>query len=102
MKLEDIFQNKDLGPKARKVVESIAGLLGALAKDNVELEFGESEDTTNVIDYDSPASDSYKKSYKPITTSEIVKANKAMSEAISGEKWCEGFLACIQLFLMVK
>jgi len=108
MKLEEVLEigksepDTNLGKSARAFVEAAAKFIEELAKDNVDLEFGEADDTTNVIDYNAPVSDSYKKTYKPITASEIVEANRQMSQAIAGEKFIAGFIAAIQLFLMVK
>lgn len=92
----------DLGKAARAFVSAAAVFVGELARNNIDLDFGEAEDTSNTIDYDAPVSDSYKKTYKPISASEIVQANKDMSEALAGEKYVEGFLACIKLMTMVK
>ena len=92
----------ELGASARNFVTAAAKFIEELAKNEVELDFGEAENTSNEIDYNAPVSDSYRKSYKPITTTEIVEANKNMSEAIAGEKWCEGFLMAIKFMLLVK
>ena len=102
MDLKTLFEDVNVGAAAKKFVEDFAKFLEKLSENNVELDFGEADDTSNEIDYTSPAADSYKKTYKPITTTEIAEANKAMSEAISGEKWVEGFMAAIQLMLMAK
>jgi len=87
MTLEELFQRKDeLGDGARKWMKSTSEFLKVLSEHNLDLEFGAADDTDEVIDYDAPVMDSYTKSYKPIKASEIVVANKKMTEAISGEK----------------
>ena len=91
----------DLGKSARHFIEAAAKFIEELAKHNVELDFGENDDTSNTIDYDN--SDSvYQKSYKPIKTTEIVKANQEMSQAISGERFTKGFLVIAKLFLLLS
>jgi hypothetical protein len=103
MTLEEIFaQGGPIADAARKFVEASAAFLAELSKNNLTLDFGPSDNTDNDIDYDEPASASYRRTYKPITAAEIVQANKAMTEAISGEKWVEGFLTLAALLLVAR
>ena len=105
MTIEEILEDgttAGLGVSARGLVVAAAKFIEELAKNNIELDFGEADNTTNEIDYNAPVSDSYKKTYKPITTTEIIQANKSMSEAISGEKWIAGFMTMVKLLLMAK
>jgi len=103
MTLDELFQRKDeLGDEARKWIESTAAFLKTLSEHNLDLEFGASDGTSAEVDYDAPAEDAYKKTYTPIKASEIVEANKQMTEAISGEKWVDGFVTMVKLLLMAK
>jgi len=103
MTLQELFDNVgEIGDISKDFLKAFAKFIDVLAENNIEIDFTGSETSENVIDYESPASESYKKTYKPITASEITKANKEMSEAIAGEKWVEGFIACVQLMLLAK
>ena len=103
MTLEELFAiGGPLAATARKFVEASADFLGELSKNNITLDLGPSNETTNEVDYEAPSSEAYKRTYKPITASEIIQANKSMTENISGEKWVAGFLACVQLILIAK
>lgn len=99
---ELLAQGGDVAASARKFVEATAAFVGELSKHNLSLELGEANTTENYIDYSAPTIDSYKKTYKPITATEIIEANKKMSEAISGERFLDGMIAAIQLMLLFK
>lgn len=102
MDINTILQSPDaLGDSARKWVEVTAEFIGQLSSHNIELNFGPTNDTDVEVDYDAPASAAYKRTYTPITTSEIVTANKDMTEAISGEKWVDGFVTAVQFIMML-
>jgi len=89
-----------LAAAAENFVKTAAVFIGELSKNNLSLDLGPANNTDNVIDYDAPASDSYKRTYAPITAEEIILANKKMAEAISGERFIDGFIACVQLMMM--
>lgn len=101
MTIEEIIaQGGPLAEKARKFVEAFAAFLDELARNNLSLDFGPANETTNQIDYNAPTIGAYRRTYKPITAEEIVKANKAMTEAIAGEKWVAGFLTFAALLML--
>lgn len=107
MDLKNVFGGTDdLALKARSFVEATGAFVGELAKtgQDVEVSMLELDNTGDptAIDYDAPVMDSYKKTYRPISASEIAKANKQMAEALAGENFVEGFLTAVQLIMMFK
>ena len=103
MTLQEILNDPGkLGQAAREFVEQAAAFIEALAENDLTLEFGPADGTENKVDYDAPVSAAYVKSYKPIAASEIVSANKEMSEALAGENKVAGFVAAIKLFALAS
>lgn len=107
MDINSIFAGNDnLGQKARAFVEAAGAFLGELSKtgNGLEVALMELDNSGSGINvnYDAPVLDAYKKTYRPITASEIAIANKEMSQALAGEKWTEGFLACAQLMMALR
>jgi hypothetical protein len=103
MNIQEIFNlGGPLAEKAKEFVRTTAVFLDELAKNGQHLDLNSLNNVSTGVDYDAPVLDSYKKQYTPITPGEIMEANKKMSEAIAGEKWVEGFMACVQLVLMAK
>lgn len=97
-----VAQGGPVAEATRKFVESAAVFLSELAQNNITLDIGPSDSTENKIDYSAPTLDSYRKTYKPISATEIIEANKKMTEAISGEKWFAGFMTAVQLIMMFR
>lgn len=90
----------DVAAATRSFVEASAKFFDELAKNNLSLDFGAADTTSNVIDYDKPTTDSYVKSYKPISATDIILANKKMQSALAGEHFVDGFLACLALVML--
>lgn len=97
---EILSKGGDLEVNAKAFIKASSVFIDTLAKNNITLDMGVSDSSAVDIDYDAPIESVYKKTYRPIDSSEIIKANKEMSEAISGEKWISGFVTCIQLIMM--
>ncbi|MBU0959828.1 MAG: hypothetical protein KKB31_07815 [Nanoarchaeota archaeon] len=98
MKLEDVLNDPGkLGEAAREFVEIAAKFVEQLAKHDLTLEFGLSDGTENVVDYDAPVSDAYRRDYRQITRMQIAQASKEMSEALAGENRVAGFVAAVKV-----
>jgi len=101
MTLEEIFkQEGEMAKEAKRWVQATATFIKVLSEHGIELDFEKTDDTSTDVDYDAPADAAYKRSYTPIKASDIAQANKAMTEAIAGEKWMEGFRVAVQLIVI--
>jgi len=101
MTIQDILsKGGEIEANAKAFIQASATFFDTLAKNNLTLDLGQADSSSVNVDYDAPTQDAYKKTYRPIDSSEIIQANKEMTEAISGEKWVEGFITCVQLIMM--
>lgn len=97
---EILAKGGDVEKYAKAFISSSAAFIDVLAKNNLSIDLGVADTSSVTIDYDAPASASYKKTYRPLNSSEIIQANKEMAEALAGEHWVDGFMTCVQLVMM--
>lgn len=106
MNAKNLFDGSgDLATKARAFVEATGAFLGEMAKSGESLDIAMMEldqSTGGGVDYDAPVLDAYKKTYRPISPSEIANANREMTQAIAGEKWVAGFMQAVQIMMMFR
>ena len=99
MTLDEILKDPGkLGEMARELAELLAGFVAELARNDLSLEFGAADGTDNVVDYDKPVSEAYRRDYPPIAAARVAQMAKEMAQHLTGENKVAGAVAVIKLF----
>lgn len=98
MTLQELINDPNLGQYVRDFIQASSRFIQILSENNITIDVPATGPTVNYDDDDGLGN--YGKTYTPITPADIIAANKAMTEAIAGEKWLDGFVACLQIIMM--